>query len=378
MRVVHTLKVKGVAGAEKHLLILLAGLRARGIDAHCLYLFSPGQPVDEFMMAAQARGIPTQRMIIHGNLDVSLTRRLRAAYRSLAPDIVHTHLLHADLYGIPAAFSLRLGRRRPRIVSSRHNDDPFRYRAPLRTINRALWLMTDKGIAISEAVRQFSIEVEGARPNQISTIYYGYDPAFSGVVFDPALSQTVRAELNIAPEQLVVGVTCRLIEQKGLHYGIDAFALVLSQVQNALLLITGDGEMRPALETQVRALGIADRVRFLGWRADAARIMAAYDVFLMPSLWEGFGLVLLEAMAQRVPIVGSRVSAIPEIVADGETGLLVPPRDIEGLTSALLTLLQDAPLRRHMGLLGEERLETVFSVQRMVDETIALYEGLLR
>jgi glycosyltransferase involved in cell wall biosynthesis len=337
-----------------------------------LYLHPPENTVEEFRTAAEARGIPAQRLPIARNADPLLYRRLRAALAALKPHIVHTHLLHADLYGIPAARTLRFDGRRPRIVSGRHNDDAFRLKSDQRLINRQLWRMTDAGIAISEAVRQFSIDVEGARPDQIRTIHYGYQPP----PFDPALRPAVRAELGLNPEQIVIGVTCRLIEQKGLPYGLRAFAQVAGEFPAATLVITGDGELRGALEAQTRELGIADRVQFLGWRPDAARVMAAYDLFLMPSLWEGFGLVLLEAMAQAIPVVGSRVSAVPEVVADGETGLLAAPRDVDTLAAHLRRLLADAPLRRHMGLLGQDRLETEFSVAKMTDSVLALYEEL--
>jgi glycosyltransferase involved in cell wall biosynthesis len=105
--------------------------------------------------------------------------------------------------------------------------------------------------------------------------------------------------------------------------------------------------------------------------------MAALDVMLLPSLREGFGLVILEANAQHVPVIASAVSAIPEVIADGETGLLVPPQDSGALAQALEHLLDDPPLRRHMGLMGRDRLETDFSADRMTDETIAFYAELL-
>lgn len=373
MRVVHVIKVKGVAGAENHLLILLEALRARGVDASFLYLHPPGNTVEEFRAAAEARAIPVQRLPIARNSDPLLYPRLRSALAALGPDIVSTHLLHADLYGIPAARTLRVNGRRPRIISGRHNDDAFRLKPDQKLINRQLWHMADAGIAISEAVRQFSIQVEGARPDQIRTIYYGYQPP----PFDPALRPQLRAELGIAPEDVVIGVTCRLIEQKGLPYGLQAFAQVAGEFPVAKLVITGDGELRGALEAQADELGIGQRVQFIGWRPGAARVMAAYDVFLMPSLWEGFGLVLLEAMAQALPVVGSRVSAIPEVVLDGETGLLAAPRDADTLAAHLRRLLSDAPLRKHMGLLGQDRLETVFSVGRMTDQVLALYEEIV-
>ncbi|HYO88412.1 MAG TPA: glycosyltransferase family 4 protein [Candidatus Limnocylindrales bacterium] len=374
MRVVHVIKVKGIAGAENHLLILLEALRARGIDASFLYLHPPENTVEAFKAAAEARGIPVQRLPIARNTDPLLYRRLRAALSALQPDVVNTHLLHADLYGIPAARTLRVNGRRPRIISGRHNDDAFRLKADQRVINHQLWRMTDAGVAISEAVRRFSIDVEGARPEQVRTIYYGYQPP----PFDPALRPAVRAELGLAPEDVVIGVTCRLIEQKGLPYGLQAFAQIAGEFPAAKLVITGEGELRGALEAQAAELGIDGRTRFIGWRPDAARVMAAYDLFLMPSLWEGFGLVLLEAMAQAIPVVGSRVSALPEVVVEGETGLLAAPRDAAMLATHLRTLLADEPLRRHMGLLGQDRLETVFSVARMTDQVLALYEELMQ
>lgn len=373
MRVVHIVKVKGVAGAENHLLILLDGLRKRGIDAEFLLLVEPSLPVDEMVQATEARGIPAHRVIIRGNADLGLYRRLWRELRARKPDIVHTHLLHADLFAIPVAWLMRFTGKRPIIISSRHNDDAFRVQRYQRVLNNLLWRMSDAGIAISEAVRRFSIDVEGVRPDRIHTIYYGYqtepgDPA--------ALRREVREELGIPPEQTVIGMVCRLIEQKGIPYGIQAFSQIAEQFPDTILLIVGEGKLRSSLEAQVKTLKLENRVRFLGWRADGARVMAGFDIFLMPSLWEGFGLVMLEAMAHGLPIIGSAVSAIPEVVVNGETGLLVPPRDENRLAEAMTMLLRDAPLRKHMGLMGLERLETHFSVAKMVNETVALYEQL--
>lgn len=371
MRVVHVIKVKGVAGAENHLLILLEGLRQRGVKAEFLLLVEPSLPVDEMVQAAEARGIPASRVQIHGNADLGLYRRLWVELRARQPDIVHTHLLHADLFAIPSAWLMR----RPVIISSRHNDDAFRLKSYQRALNRWLWRMSDAGIAISEAVRRFSIDVEDVPQDRIQTIYYGYSPETG----DPAaLRRDVRQELGIPPEQIVIGMVCRLIEQKGIPHGIRAFGRIAEQFPDARLVIAGEGNMRQSLEAEVRALNLQDRVTFLGWRADGARVMAAYDIFLMPSLWEGFGLVMLEAMGHSLPIVGSAVSAIPEVVVSGETGLLVPPGDEDGLAESLALLLADAPLRRHMGLLGQERLETHFSVDKMIDETVTLYERLMK
>lgn len=372
-RVVHIIKVSGLAGAENHLRLLLPGLRARGIDAHVLYLHPPGNPVDAFHAVLRDADVPVSRMPIARSLDPLMVRRLAAALAPLAPDIVHTHLLHADLYGISAAHVLRPGGRRPRVVSSRHNDDDFRRRASLRALNRRLWRWTDRGIAISDAVRRFCIEVEGARPDQIETIHYGLQPPGADI---ETLRRAARAGLGLAPDEVIVGFVGRLIPQKGLTIALAAFASIVRAHPQARLVIVGDGPERAALERQAQPLG--QQVRFLGWRDDAAALMPAFDVFVMPSLWEGFGLVLLEAMAACLPVVASAVSAIPEVVADGETGLLAPARDVPALARQLEVLLGDATLRRHMGLLGRDRLETHFSPALMIDRTAAVYERVLR
>lgn len=372
-RVAHVIKAVGIAGAERHLLILLAGLRARGWDARLFLLHEPHKPLDDFAALLDERGIPLRRVVIHRHVDPGLISRLSAALREFQPQIAHTHLLHADLYGALAAKRAGV----PRIVSSRHNDDAFRRRLPVRAVNRALWRVTDAGIGISEAITQFCITVEGAPPGKMRTIHYGLELPVPPLDRS-AEERRLRAELSLPRESVLVGTVGRLIAQKGIVYALRAFAALKDRYPLAHLVIVGDGVLRRALETEAAQLGLNGRAHFLGWRTDVPQIMAGLDVLLMPSLWEGFGLVLLEAMARRVPIIGSAVSAIPEIVADGETGLLVPPQNVDALAEALDRLLQDAALRRHMGLLGEERLERLFNAERMVAETIAVYGALVQ
>jgi len=403
MRVVHVIKAVQIAGAERHLLTLLPGLRGHttyDIDARLILLVEPDNDMQGYVDKAATRGIPVERLVIQRDLDPALYNRLSQRTRDLKPDVIHTHLLHADLYGIPAARWLGV----PVIVSSRHNDNAFRRRAPIKQVNQMLWRMTDAGIAISDSIARFTVEVEGAPKNKIHRIYYGLE------IVKPLDRNVVRSgilELGLPDDSTLIGVVCRLTEQKGVTYGLQAFAKIAKQFPQAHLLIAGDGPLKPKLVSEAISLGllnasgytpgprrdpanefsqafglwdkfnIQDRVHFLGWRDDTARLMAALDIFLAPSLWEGFGLVFLEAMAQAVPIIASNVSAIPEVVVDGETGLLVTPRDAEALAEALRKLLSDKPLRQYMGLQGQDRLETHFSAARMVNETAALYYTLL-
>ena len=164
MRIAHIIKVTRISGAEGHLLALLAGLRLRGLDARLLMLVEPGQPMDDMLEAASARGIPITRLTIRRDYDLPLLFRLRAALREMQPNIVHTHLIHGDIYGY---FAARAAGLRP-VVSSRHNDDQFRHRPRWRRIHRWLWGRIDAGIAISAAIRRFTIEVEGAPADKVS------------------------------------------------------------------------------------------------------------------------------------------------------------------------------------------------------------------
>jgi glycosyltransferase involved in cell wall biosynthesis len=369
MRVVHVIKATRISGAERHLLILLPALKAAGVDVSLLLLEDPAHPVDDMVAELEAAGVPVRRVPIYRHLDYRVIGRLRAALRDLRPDIVHTHLIHADLYGTLAA---RLSRVRT-VITSRHNDDNFRRLLPVRLLHRLFWRVSSGGIAISQAIARFCIDVEHAPASKITTIYYGMTPQ---EIDRNAARAALRRELGIPSAAPIVGMVCRLIEQKGVVYGLRAFARVAPQFPGAHLVIAGDGSRRASLEAEAKTLGIADRVHFLGWRDDAPQVLAALDLLLMPSLWEGFGLVMLEAMAQTVPIIGSAVSAIPEVIVDGGTGRLVAPRDVGGLANALAELLRDDALRRHMGLLGQDRVESVFSVERMIKETVMWYENL--
>lgn len=368
--VIHLSKMTGVAGSEGHLLVLLPGLRAHGLNAHLWILVEPANPVQDVVDRAHTLDIPVERIPIHGHVDRKLWKQLAEKFRAVQPDVVHTHLIHADLYGIPAARRARV----PYVVSSRHNDDAFRRKLPLRWLHRWLWHKTDQGIAISEAIRQFSIDIEGAHPDQIHTVRYGLDPA--QVTAPPDARAQLRDDLGLDQDALLVGSVCRLIEQKGLVYGLRGFAQTTAHVPDAHYVLAGDGNLREDLETEAQRLGIADRVHFLGWRSEAYAVFAALDVFLAPSLWEGFGLVFLEAMALSLPVISTRVSAIPEVIQDGITGWLVAPRDPGAIAAALLEALTQPDERQARGRAGRQCLEQQFTVEAMVTRTLDIYRGL--
>lgn len=369
-QIIHLSKMTGAAGSEGHLLALLQGLRRHGLDARLWILIEPDTPVPAVIARAEAAGIPTEYITIHHDIDPGLWLRLARLFRAARPDVVHTHLLHADLYGIPAARLAGV----PHVVCSRHNDDQFRRKLLMRWLHRWLWRRVDRGIAISEAIRQFAIQVEGALPHRVQTIHYGLDPV--AVIAPPGARSELYDTLNLPPDALIVGSVCRLTEQKGLVYGLRGFAQAARCIPEAYYVIVGDGPQRHVLEAEAASLDLQGRVFFLGWRDNPLTIMAALDVLLAPSLWEGFGLVFLEAMALYVPIIGTRVSAIPEVVADGETGWLVPPADAEAIGAALVDALGHPEELRTRGANGRRRLEKIFTAETMITNTLTVYDSL--
>ena len=370
MHVAHIIKVTRISGAERHLLVLLKGLREQGIDAHLIILTQPNSPMNNMIAEAEQHGIPIHNVTIYRHYDLTVVWRIRKILRDIQPDIVHTHLIHADLYGWLGA---KIAWAKT-IISSRHNDDNFRYHRLIRLVSRVMWWLTDGGIAISGAIKKFVVDVEGARDDKIDVVHYGMDYRWTPDEDIWSAYKSLRDELGLPRDTVILGMVNRLVEQKGIPYALQAFQVIITEFPQVHLVIAGDGDGAETLKKQADKLGISSNVHWLGWRNDAQALMGAFDVFLLPSLWEGFGLVLLEAMARRIPIVASSVSAIPEVVAHGENGLLIPPRDVDGLVNAIRLLLNDRPLRKYMGLLGDERLEQVFHVQQMVNATIAVYD----
>jgi glycosyltransferase involved in cell wall biosynthesis len=368
MRVTHITKATGVAGSEGHLLRLLPALRRLGLEAGLLVLEDPRRPVHAYVEALTEAGVPVRTVPIRGHLDTGVVGRLAAHLRDLRPDVVHTHLLHADLYGIWAASRAGV----PHVVSSRHNDDPFRRNPLIRLANRAAMRRAGRVIVISHALAGFVERVEGVPRSKIVTIHYGLDAPPP----DESARGRARQALGVDRDVPLVGFVGRLVRQKGADVLLDAFVRVRGAIPSAKLALIGDGAERVGLERRAGRLGLGGSAFSTGWLDGAADLMSAFDVLAVPSRWEGFGLVTLEAMARAVPVVASRVSALPEIVAEGQTGLLVPPDDPGALADALATLLGDPARARALGQAGRRRLESEFSVERMARATLEVYRGL--
>jgi len=283
--------------------------------------------------------------------------------------IVHSYGFYSNVFALPAA---RLAGVPVVLASIRDIGDPLSARQ--RLVQRFVCCAAHCIVANAEAVRSRLVE-QGYRREKIAVIR-------NGVVLPQrsAAHGRVRRELQVPPGAPLVGVISRLNPLKGIEYFLDAAARLSTQFGDARFVIVGDGidpPYRESLERRAGALGLAGRVIFTGFRLDMESVLAELDVSVLPSLSEGLSNVLLESMAAGIPVVATRVGGNPEVVQDGATGFLVPPRDSGALVDAVARLLDNRALAAAFGEAGRKRAEREFSVSRLVTETENLYRRLL-
>ncbi|MCA8981088.1 MAG: glycosyltransferase [Planctomycetes bacterium] len=370
MKILHVITTLDMGGAEKYLLSQVRGQTARGHEVRVAYLKGAGSLRNDFLEAGAAQ-------VIHAPLGVGSYTRLWPALR--AADVVHTHLLKADMSVAPLAL---LAGKRAHLVSGKHNDEQVLKRPLVSLVHRVLGRIPARTIVLSDHVGRFFARYGGVAPAKQRRIYYGLDrtPFESAAARRVELIGPRRADFGWRPGDVVFVCVARFAPQKAHDVLLRAFHAARARTDAPLrLLLVGDdpfGDGRTRAEALARELQLGSDVRFAGIRRDVAELMAVSDVFVMSSLWEGLGLVFLEAMATGLPQLGSRVSAVPEVVAEGETGLLVPPGEVEPLAAGMVELASDDALRDRMAAAGRGRVARLFAIDRMVDETLDVYREL--
>lgn len=372
LRVLHVMTAIDRGGAENHLAELVRHQRASGLAVTVAYLRGNGSWAPKL----RAMGATVQDLRLRFYGDPRPCSQLRRILAETSFDLVHAHLPPAELY-LRLALLGRSAKELPLIIS-KHNDCAFHRIPGQRALGRWVARRASAVIAISAAVwRYMTGPALGLRPETVHPIYYGIDvQPFENVTKNSVAE--LRREWGAGPETLVVGFAGRLVEQKAIDTLIRAFAMwVKCGPRDALLVIAGRGPLEAALRACANREGIADRVVWAGFREDVPRVMSAFDVFALTSVHEGFGLVLVEAMAARRPVVATRAGAIPEVVVDGETGLLTDPQAPEQFAEAL-TRMTDPAFRARLGAAGYRRVLTHFTLARMWEQTDALYANCLR
>ncbi len=288
-------------------------------------------------------------------------------------DVVHTHGGIAGLFGRRAARKAGT----PVVVHTLHGIHYLHYRNPaLRrlyvALERAMSRTTSAVVCVSEADLAAAGQHRLASPDRLRLIRNGV--ALAGPEADAErIRRIAELRLHLKPHAPVVGTVARLHRQKGVEYFVRAAAAVLKKRPEATFVVVGGGPLEDRIKAKVARLGLAGRMILTGERSDALDWLSLFDVFVLPSLWEGLPLVLIEAAILGRPIVATDIDGTREIIRDGETGLLVPPADPAALAGAILRLLDDPGLARRLGESGRRDIPPAFTLERMVAETERLY-----
>jgi glycosyltransferase involved in cell wall biosynthesis len=353
IRLVEIIATLDLGGAETQLAETTARLDRRRFEPRVIAL-TRGGPLERRLAEA---GVPLEVVGKRGKADPGALLRLARRLRALDPDVVHTHLFTANAYGRAAARAARL---RAALVASEESTDPAKP-AWARAIDRRLAPATARVVCVSEAVRAAQ-ESRGIPPAKLVVVPPGVDV------------ESIRLRATEPPEPWRTVTVCRLEAPKDVETLLAALALLRARGRPATLDVAGDGPDRPRLEAAVARLGLLGAVRLLGAREDIPALLARAPVFALSTRYEGLGVAILEAMALARPVVASAVGGVPEAVAGGETGLLVPPGDPGALASALEALHADPARARALGEAGLARVRARFTIEARVAALERIFE----
>jgi glycosyltransferase involved in cell wall biosynthesis len=355
LKILHVDPERNWGGGEAQVFGLLSYLAAQGHRNDLLT-----HPDGRLWAEAGKLTVARLPLMVRNDLDLRAIPRLRRQIGAAGYDVVHLHTKRAH------ALSLWLprGGRNPQYIVTRRMDYAERKNCYTRWLyNRRV----DGVVAISQIIVELLVDA-GVERRKIRLIHSGIDPSrFASA----ALPQNVHTGV------VTLGCLAVLEERKGVEFLIDAAAKLQSQGARLHWLIGGDGSRRSALESKARALGLDDQVKFLGFVSKPEIFLQGIDIFVMPSLFEGLGVAALEAMAAGKPIVATRVGGLAESVLDGQTGILVPPRDGKAIAEAVAQLVSDPPMAQRMGLQGRQRALEHFTLTQMAAQNEAYYYELL-
>jgi glycosyltransferase involved in cell wall biosynthesis len=379
VRVAHLIPTLSLGGAARLVIDLAGMLRRDGYDAD---IVTGRQTESGHTLADDAKAlgvpvhvIPTFFRDPHPVADALAVRDLTRFLRAGGFDIVHTHGTKGLLLGTWAA-------RRARIKHTVwhvhgwgfHDYNSLPTRAALVLAHRLMARTASRVAAVSDATRRIGLRSGIGSPGDYCVVYAAAD--LDRFREPPLSSEEAKHALGIRPDRLVFGSITRLSDQKAPLDLVEAAATVLAAVPKAHFLLVGDGPLREAVVRRVRRHGIEGRSTLPGATSEAPEVLAAFDVFALSSLWEGFPISYLEAMAMGKPAVGTNVGGAAEAIIDGETGFVVPPRDPDALAERVIRLLGDGSLRRSMGERGRQ-VAAQFGYDRLMREVSSLYADLL-
>ncbi|MDC0749467.1 glycosyltransferase [Polyangium mundeleinium] len=368
-RVAHVVLGLRAGGLERVVLDLVQGMDRSRFDPMVVALDEPG----ELAPRLASMDVPLRLLKRGQGLDPSVIGELSELFGREGIDLVHTHNPRPHVHGALAALAARrVTGKRPRVVHTKHGrnypDDLGRVIA-----NRMASALSDRIVAVSDDARRVALEIERGSARRLVTIRNGVDTR----AYKPGDAPRARQALDVPAGVLHVGCVARLSAEKDHATLITAFARVRTSHPGAQLTLVGDGAERASLEALVKKFGLQGAVSFLGHRDDVAALLPGFDLFALASRTEGTSLTLLEAAAAGLPIVATRVGGNPEVVADGETGLLVPAGQPAALADAIGSVWA-RPDRARMGAAGRALVEERYGMGKMLSAYETLYAEVLR
>ena len=383
MRIAHVITRMIVGGAQENTLLSCEeSMRAYGDDV--LLVTGPALGPEGDLLG-QGRGgevpraeIDSLRRAIHPWRDTASYYALRRVLREFKPEVVHTHSAKGGFLGRLAAWSLRV----PAIVHTVHGAPfhPYQGRGARALYRWCEWYAARRChalVSVADAMTDLLVEAGVAPREKFTTIY-------SGMETEPFLAaneqrEATRRELGYAPKHVVIGKIARLFHLKGHEYVIEAAERVVRERPNVRFLFVGDGVLRKQYEQRIAAAGLADYFQFTGLVAPARipALIGSMDVLVHTSLREGLARALPQALLAGKPVVSFDIDGAREVVLPGQTGFLVPPREVPPLADSLIELAGDETLRRHLGGAGQGRFAKQFCYKEMTRRLHELYERLL-
>jgi glycosyltransferase involved in cell wall biosynthesis len=356
-----------IGGGELKLLELIRELKRKYSEQFECFICSVGigGPLREQFESLGSRTVLFKKS---GPYDFSQVIRLIRMIRQEKINLVQTTLFYADVIGTYAAKLAGLNH----IISWEAVTQPYKLKHLTAYRLASKWFA--RSVAVSHAIERQLNHQRHVSPLKTCTIQYGVDIKR----FAPGKDRGLYKELNLNSRNILIGTVARLTEQKGHRYLIEAMPEVLRLFPTARFIFIGDGPLYTELDGQTRSLGVSEAVHFLGFRTDISRLLQNFDLFVLPSIYEGLPNVVLEAMACGLPVIATAVDGTPEAVVHGKTGILVPSRQPKFLEDAMILLLNEPGKLKQFGQAGRKRIENEFSLESQVAQFVALYQSMLQ
>ncbi len=368
-RILHVIDHLGSGGAQEAVCQLIKYRRTERFQPEVVALHGFGH----YWEVLRSWGVPVHTLVPQGFARAAIPCIFLRLFLLLARnryDIVHTHLIGANVLAAPLAALYRVP---VRFTHDQTHDDVRGYSFMHRWLDGLANRLNHHVIAVSSSIRTFLCRQERMPADKISVIYNSVDLLRFSPKNDPKAKQEARQKWGLPADALIVGGVGRLHYQKNFPLFLEVAAKVCARLPQALFVIAGEGPERAALEEMSRMLGMASRMRFLGFVPDMPELYQSLDLLVLTSHFEGTPLTVLEAMAMGIPVVASQVDGVAEVLKDGRDGLLVPAGNRDRFVEAICRVLENRSLRQRLARAGQKKARQHFSAEAMVRQVERLY-----